>query len=128
MRTLTTNAGMIYDFKENSVGMKYEFIRSLPDDYIAHNMTETNASAFNSIATDYNKQANAYSHHINAYLAIKPWEKATLTVDGDYITNGSSSVSKLLENSGNTSVSSVNTNSDGGYYIAAGRTDLETAL
>lgn len=128
MRTLTTNAGMIYDFKENSVGMKYEFIRSLPDDYIAHNMTETNASAFNSIATDYNKQANAYSHHINAYLAIKPWEKATLTVDGDYIINGSSSFGKLLENSGNTSVSSVNTNSDGSYYIAAGRTDLETAL
>lgn len=128
LRTLTANAGMVYDFKENSAGVKYEFIRSLPDNYLVHNNEETNASAFKAISTNYDKRADAWNHHVNAYLVVKPWEKATLSVDGDYLTNGNSSYGKLRERSGDATVSSVNTTGVGGYRVAAGKADLETGL
>lgn len=127
-RNLTANAGFIYDFGENSVGAKYEFERALPSNYRAFYVEQTNASAFDTIYSDYNQKSDSHNHHINAYLNLKMWKHSTLTTETDFVTNGSSTSGWLHENADMAKVSTINTTDNGSYYIIAARTDLESEL
>lgn len=127
-RRLTANAGLVYDFKENSVGVRYDFQRSLPSDYLARNTEQTDTSAFSAITSMYNNREDTYNHHVNTYLVVKPWAKATLTGDGDYVTNGSASLGHLAEQAGREEIAAASTHNQGHYHVAAGKMNLETAL
>lgn len=85
-KILNTSIGSNYEFKENSIGIKYEFTRTPDRTYTANNHIETNVDTEKGKLTSFNEENNQnYRHSVNAYLLLKIKEKATLTADIDYI-------------------------------------------
>lgn len=87
---LNTSIGGSYDFKDNSIGLKYEFIRTPERTYKANNEIATNANGENEILASNNKENNqSYRHYINAYIQLRTGSKSTLMADADYISGNS---------------------------------------
>lgn len=122
------NAGMIYDFKENSVGVKYELEKTPVYNFISRSTENTNVLSVGEMTSDYVLHNPSYSHHLNAYASLALWKDATLTADADYIWSNRQAQGEVMEAADEVSVSSVLTDNENDYKLAAGKINLNTPL
>ncbi|MDE6588377.1 MAG: outer membrane beta-barrel protein [Paramuribaculum sp.] len=98
-QSLMTDAGLNYDFGENSVGMKYTFRRTPKSNYTgnAHSTTDYrhNEEIIASVS-DLNRQNSM--HHVNTFGNFSLPANIGLRIDADYVKSLNGSNSSIDEN------------------------------
>lgn len=123
------NAGMIYDFKDNSVGVKYELEKTPIYNFTSLSTENTNVLPVGEMTSDYVLHNPSYSHHFSTYASLALWKEATLTVDADYIWSNKQAQGEMMETAdGGVAVSSVFTDNENDYRLVAGKINLNAPL
>lgn len=122
------NAGMIYDFEENSVGVKYELEKTPIYNFTSLSTENTNALSVGEITSDYILHNPSYNHHLNAYTSLALWKDATVNADADYIWGNEQGQGIVGEAAGGVPLSSIRTDNWNDFRLAAGKINLSTPL
>lgn len=122
------NTGFLFDYDDNSVGLRYEMDKTPTSKFNSNGEEVTNASTYTDLLSDYRYNSNSYNHHFNAYLIQKIGKEATLSIDADYIFGKNTTSGDLKETSDNLNISSVFTENESDYNLAAGKANISVPL
>lgn len=118
-KTLNTALGSNYEFKENSIGIKYEFTRTPDRTYTADSYINTNVDAKEELISSNEENNQNYRHYVNAYLLLKIGEKATLSADADYIYGKSKHHTLSTEMQQQQTANEIRTGNRNSYHLGA---------
>lgn len=122
------NTGVLFDYEENSIGLRYEIEKEPNSKFHSNGEEFTNASTHQNMLSDYQSNSDSYNHHFNAYLSKKMNDEATIQVDADYIFGNNTSTGNLQESSSSSKVSFVTTENKNDYKLAAVRGNINLPL
>ena len=125
--SLRFTVGTSYDFKDNSLGIRYEFSRTPKSKFTSANNIWTNADTGpDSIYSSSNDNSRSLRHYVNAYSLFKFGTKKNyeLTADMDYLYGNSNSGSET-EEQGKSYQQNINTENNSTYHLAATKANLK---
>ncbi len=125
--SLRFTAGTSYDFKDNSLGIRYEFSRTPKSKFTSTSNIWTNADAGpDSIYSSSNDNSRSFRHYVNAYFLFKfgTPKNYELTADMDYLYGNSNSGSET-EEKGQSYQQNINTENNSTYHLAATKANLK---
>lgn len=108
-RSLTTDAGINYDFGKNSIGGKYSFLRTPASRFTDNALTSTDAiKELMSISSQSGVYSQSSMHHVNIFGDFYIPANIGLRVDADYLYSAKNSTSTVYETERATNIENGN--------------------
>ena len=126
-KSLKLTGGTSYDFKENSLGIRYEFSRTPETKFTSNSDINTNADAgLNNILSSSKDNSRSFRHYVNAYSLFKFGIKKNyeLSADIDYLYGMTHSGSETEEYALSYQ-QNINTENNSTYHLAAAKVNLK---
>ncbi len=125
--SLRLTAGTSYDFKDNSLGIRYEFSRIPESKFTSTGDIMTNVSArLDSISSSSTDNSRSFRHYVNAYTLFKFGIRKNyeFTSDMDYL-YGNSRSSSETEEQAQSYQQNINTGNSSIYHLVAAKANLK---